>query len=66
MSRLRRSVPLALCLFLASFLQPGFAQSTAAPTKPAAARAELTASEEKIGITLTLAHKIASTTPAHI
>ena len=67
MSRLRRSVPLALFLFLPSFLQGGFAQSTTVSTTASqASRAELTASEEKISMTLTLAHKIASATPAHI
>ena len=63
MSRLRRSVPLALFLFLAPLLQPGLAQSSTIPTAP---RVQIAVSEEKIVLTVTLVQKIETETHARI
>jgi len=68
MSRLRRSVPLALFLFfLSPLLQLGLAQSSAPPIAPnGASRVQIAASEEKIVLTVTLAQKIETEAHARI
>ena len=68
MSRLRRSVPLALFLFLLSpILQLGLAQSSTKPTSPNLPSAvQIAASEEKIVLTVPLVQKIEAETHARI